>query len=150
MKKKSNGTTADLANPHDKFVREVWSREEVAWDFLSRYLPPAIASRLVPGSLRLRKDSFVDGALREHLSDLLYQVQLQGGGEALVYVLLEHKSYPDPWLEWQVLSYLVEIWRQQRQQKKRRLTPVIPLVLYHGRRRWRVVPLRQLFEATAG
>ncbi len=81
MKKKSNRTTSDVANPHDKFVREVWSREEVAWDFLSRYLPPAIASRLVPGSLRLRKDSFVDGVLREHLSDLLYQVRLQGGGE---------------------------------------------------------------------
>jgi len=30
---------------------------------------------------------------------LLYEVRLQGGGEALVYVLLEHKSYPDPWLE---------------------------------------------------
>ncbi len=150
MKKKSTRTTADLTNPHDKFVREVWAREEVAWDFLSRYLPPAIASRLAPGSLRLRKDSFVDDALREHLSDLLYQVRLQGGGEALVYVLLEHKSYPDPWLEWQLLSYLVEIWRQERQQKKRRLTPVIPLVLYHGRRRWRVVPLRQLFEAAAG
>ena len=27
---------------------------------------------------------------------LLYEVRLQGGGEALVYVLLEHKSYPDP------------------------------------------------------
>ena len=150
MKKKSNHTTADLTNPHDKFVREVWAREDVAWDFLSRYLPPAIANRLVPGSLRLRKDSFVDEALRQHLSDLLYEVHLQGGGEALVYVLLEHKSYPDPWLEWQVLSYLVEIWRQERQQKKRRLTPVIPLVLYHGRRRWRVVPLRQLFAVAAG
>jgi predicted transposase/invertase (TIGR01784 family) len=77
-------------------------------------------------------------------------VRLQGGGEALVYVLLEHKSYPDSWLEWQVLSYLVEIWRQERQQKKRRLTRVIPLVLYHGRRRWRVVPLRQLFAAATG
>jgi hypothetical protein len=68
----------------------------------------------------------------------------------LVYVLLEHKSYPDSWLEWQVLSYLVEIWRQERQQKKRRLTPVIPLVLYHGRRRWRMVPLRRLFAAADG
>ena len=84
MKKKSNRTTADLTNPHDKFVREVWAQEDVAWDFLSRYLPPAIANRLVPGSLRLRKDSFVDEALRQHLSDLLYEVHLQGGGEALV------------------------------------------------------------------
>jgi predicted transposase/invertase (TIGR01784 family) len=142
--------TTELSNPHDKFVREVWSREEVAWDFLCRYLPAALAGRLVPGSLRLRKDSFVDAALREHLSDLLYEVELQGIGRVLVYVLLEHKSYPDSWLEWQVLSYLVEIWRQERQQKKRRLTPVIPLVLYHGRRRWRMVPLRRLFAAADG
>ena len=48
MKKKSNRTTADLTNPHDKFVREVWAREDVTWDFLSRYLPPTIANRLVP------------------------------------------------------------------------------------------------------
>lgn len=29
-------------------------------------------------------------------------------------------------------------WERDEQDKKRRLAPIIPLVVYHGRRRWRV------------
>ncbi len=46
-----------------------------------------VASRLAPGSLRLRKDSFVDGALREQLSYLLYQVYQRDGVAFLKTVL---------------------------------------------------------------
>ncbi len=124
-------------NPHDKFFKDIWSRPDVAWDFLLNYLPPPIAARLVPGSLQLQKDSFVDAALQEHFSDLLYLVQLQGGGEALVYFLLEHKSHPDAGTPFQLLKYMVQIWDQDRQRKVA-LRPIIPVVLYHGRTAWNV------------
>ena len=90
-------------NPHDKFFKDIWSRPEVAWDFLLRYLPSQVTSRFVPGSLQLTRDSFVDAALREHFSDLLYRVQLQDAGEAFIYILLEHKSSPDPGTPFQLL-----------------------------------------------
>jgi predicted transposase/invertase (TIGR01784 family) len=128
----------NLLNPHDKFFKEVWSRSEVAWDFLSHYLPAAVVEKFTPGALSLSKDSFIDEQLREHFSDLLYRVELREGGSAYVYVLLEHKSYPDPWVCLQLLRYLLRIWELEVKQDAKQLTPVIPLVLHHGRGRWTV------------
>ena len=54
-----------------KFFKDIWSRPDIAWDFLMHYLPPAVTARFVPGSLQLQKDSFIDAALQEHFSDLL-------------------------------------------------------------------------------
>jgi len=48
------------ANPHDRFFKAVFSREDVAADFLRHHLPADIASLLLPGTLAIRKDSFVD------------------------------------------------------------------------------------------
>jgi hypothetical protein len=33
-----------LTNPHDSFFRQVMSRQDVATDFLSHYLPPEAAA----------------------------------------------------------------------------------------------------------
>ncbi|MGY6214417.1 Rpn family recombination-promoting nuclease/putative transposase [Methylolobus aquaticus] len=43
----------------------------------------------------MRKDSFVDPELAEHHSDLLYAVRWLNGKPGYVYVLFEHKSYPE-------------------------------------------------------
>ena len=88
--------TTELSNPHDRFFKEIFSRPEVARDFLQNYLPAAVVDQLDMASLELRKDSFVDPDLQQHFSDLLYQVNLETGEGAFVYVLFEHKSYPDP------------------------------------------------------
>ncbi|MBL7064195.1 MAG: Rpn family recombination-promoting nuclease/putative transposase [Anaerolineae bacterium] len=93
---------------------------------------------LDPTSLALRKDSFVDGELREHFSDLLYQVDLKDGQGAYVYVLLEHKSHAEPLVAFQLLRYLVRIWEQSlREESKGHLAPIIPVVVYHGSATWR-------------
>jgi len=99
----------------------------------------AVADLLDPASVELRRDSFVDPDLREHFSDLLYEVGLRDGQDAFVYVLLEHKSYPDRWVALQLLRYLVRIWEQERRRTRRRtLVPIQPVVLYYGRRAWDV------------
>ena len=46
-------------------------------------------------SPQLLPGSFVDEALAQHHSDLLFQVPLSSGDQALAYILLEHKSSPD-------------------------------------------------------
>jgi predicted transposase/invertase (TIGR01784 family) len=127
----------ELSNPHDRFFKEVFSRPEVARDFLENYLPAAVVAQLDLATLALRKDSFIDPDLQQHYSDLLYQVDLQGGAEAFVYVLFEHKSYPEPMVAFQLLRYLVRIWEQALRQQGQ-LAPIIPLVVYHGRSRWQV------------
>jgi hypothetical protein len=47
------------------------------------------------------------------------------------------KRAPDAWVAFQVLRYLVRIWEQALEQKVKKLPPIFPLVLYHGRARWR-------------
>ncbi|MEW6220673.1 MAG: Rpn family recombination-promoting nuclease/putative transposase [Thermodesulfobacteriota bacterium] len=65
---------SEVANPHDRFVKEVLGRPDTARDFLANYLPPAVVACLDLSSLDVVKDSFVDPQLAEHLSDLLYQL----------------------------------------------------------------------------
>lgn len=60
-----------LSNPHDRFFKDLFSRQEAARDFLQHYLPTDIVPLLDLDSLDIRKDSFIDPDLQEHFSDLL-------------------------------------------------------------------------------
>ncbi len=53
--------------------------------------------------------SYVDELLGQHHSDLLFEIQLKTGQDALAYVLLEHKSSPDQTTRLQLLRYIVRI-----------------------------------------
>ncbi len=127
----------EISNPHDHFFKQVFSRKEVAVDFLRNYLPADVLACIDEESVILTNDSFVDSNLRSHLSDLLYEVKLSDGSDAYVYVLFEHKSFPYAGVAFQLLRYMVRIWEQSIEQKQaEKFPPVIPLVLYHGVTRW--------------
>ncbi|MCI5132322.1 MAG: Rpn family recombination-promoting nuclease/putative transposase, partial [Candidatus Electrothrix sp. EH2] len=130
---------SDVINPHDSFFRETFGRKDIAAGFLREYLPRGLLRKIDLESLHAVKDSFVEKELRQHFSDLLYTVRHQEG-DLYLYLLFEHKSYPDPWTGLQLLRYLIRIWEQYRKQhpKERKLPAVLPLVLYHGRSRWRL------------
>ena len=72
-------------------------------------------------------------------------------------LLFEHKSYPDQWVNFQVLRYQVRLWEQEfaeiqaahretrkaqpKQERNERiytLTPVLVLLVYHGQDDWNV------------
>jgi predicted transposase/invertase (TIGR01784 family) len=95
---------------------------------------------LEPGSLTITKDSFIDEALAEHYSDLLYRVQLKTAKAAYIYLLFEHKGAPAPRVALDLLRYMVRIWDfLGKQGNKRSLPAILPLVIYHGKARWRIV-----------
>lgn len=58
---------------------------------------------------------------------------------AYIYLLLEHKSYPDPLTPLQLLRYMVRIWDRDVQEKKP-LRPIVPVVVYHGQATWHIPP----------
>jgi predicted transposase/invertase (TIGR01784 family) len=135
-----------LTNPHDRFFKELFSRQEAAQDFLQNYLPLDIANLLDLASLTISKDSFIDPELQEHFSDLLYRVALHSGSETYIYLLFEHKSYPEPFIALQLLRYMVRIWDQSLKQRQA-LLPILPLVIYHGQATWKVaLDFTALFE----
>lgn len=128
-----------LSSPHDRFFKAVFGRTEVAAEFLARYLPPGVATALDWGTLRAVKDSFLDPGLAQHPTDLLYEVDLHGGGIAYVDVLFEHKSYVEARIGLDLLRYRVRIWEQWLNAGHTgRLPVIVPVVVYHGARPWRV------------
>ena len=127
------------AAPHDALFRALLADPGRAETLVREYLPPAVAAELSDASIRLVDASFVDDVLHRSYSDRLFEARLKGGGIAYVYVLLEHKAEPDPGTALQMLGYMVRIWQrhaEDRASRLRALPPIVPLIFYHGRKRW--------------
>ncbi len=141
---------SSLSTPHDRYFRATFSRPEVALDFLKNYLPPELRARLDLSTLSLKKESFVDPDLRQHFSDLLYEVETIEDDQGYVYLLFEHKSYPDQLTIFQMLRYCVRIWERalREDDSLTRLPPIIPLLVYHGEDLWNAP--RDMIELLAG
>lgn len=128
-------------NPHDALFRALLDDPQRAATLLREQLPSVLASRLTAEAPQLLDGSFIDERLRDTQSDRLYAVTLTGGKKALLYILLEHKSVPDPGTPLQLLGYMVRIWERYaegRAARLRHLPPILPIVLYHGVRRWTI------------
>lgn len=130
---------AALNNPHDRFFKAVFGQTEITAEFLARYLPPTVAAALDWTTLRACKDSFLAPDLALHPADLLYEVQLHSGAMGYVQVLFEHKSYVESRISLDLLRYRVRIWEQWLNTGHGgRLPVIVPVVVYHGAKVWRV------------
>jgi predicted transposase/invertase (TIGR01784 family) len=139
---------AETGPIHDSFFPSAFGRAELAADFLQHYLPAPVAAVLDPDptSLTRRPETYVDPNLSPLAADLVYDARLRDGRPAVVYVLFEHKSRPEPLVAFQLLRYQVQIWYEDVK-AGRPLMPIIPIVVYHGRPRWRVpVTFGALFD----
>jgi len=137
----------NLPVTHDAFFRALMDEPGVAAALLREHLPAEVAALLAPDAPELLDAHFVAAHLRHSQADRLYKARALGGGEVYIYVLLEHKSAPDPEVGVQLLGYLAEIWRRLDRQRLEQggavgsdRPPIVPLVIYHGAREW-AVPL---------
>ncbi len=62
-------------HPHDKLFRTVLADQEEAEGLLRAYLPETVSTQLDWSTLTLVETSFVDEALRDSESDVLYKIQ---------------------------------------------------------------------------
>ena len=103
--------SASVQRPHDKLFRTVFSDPIEAESFLRAYLPPTETERLAWDTLTLVETSFVDEAMVESESDLLYTVQVRETEQPVhLYILFEHQSSPDRWMRFRLLKYMCRIW----------------------------------------
>ena len=139
-------------NPHDTLFKAIFSVPEYFAAFLRERLPPKVVACLTAGPPELLDKSFIT-AQREVHCDLLYRLPLntargrgKSGGKAkgdCLFVPLEHKSTPDSKVHLQMLGYQLLIWEQQASKGKAgrlELPPIIPLVVYNGRKPWHIPP----------
>ena len=138
-----------VQTPHDRFFRDSFSRPNIVRNYLEEYLPSELLTLLDLDTLETQEGSFIDEAMREHQTDLLYRVQMSDGEETYLYFLFEHKSYPDHLVILQLLRYMLRFWEQQVKEGKK-LTPILPLVIYHGEKVWRTpTSFHSLFDVSA-
>src|SRR5699024_10417130 len=125
-----------IHHPHDKLFRETFGDLAVTKDFLSHYLPTELSHAVNMDIMSLEKESFIKNDLREVQSDLLFRTEISGQS-GYIYFLFEHKSFIAEDIAFQLLGYMLEIWKREREKLRRNnISFIIPLVLYHGEKEW--------------
>ena len=133
-----------LNNPHDKFFKETFSRLEVAQSFIEEVFPTDLLERLNLSALKRVNDSFTDAELEEYLADIVYQTEY-AGQKTLVTLLFEHKSYVQKYPHLQLLQYILNVWKEERKQKKK-LSVIIPVIIHHGEGTWKFKSMKSYFK----
>jgi predicted transposase/invertase (TIGR01784 family) len=139
-KDKEAGDKIEVNTPHDKFVKRFLRENETVRSFFREYLPPVVIELLDVDTLEFVPDSFVDNVMGKFVSDFLYKVKFKNRMDGFVFLLLDHKSWLARFVSFQALKYIVRIWDDYLANNKNAayLPPVIPLVLYHGKGKWKL------------
>lgn len=125
---------------HDELFKKVFGEKGNARDFLEAHLP-AVLRRLDMDTLRRLPASFIDEKLKKHYADLVYSVKSTSPDcpEIRVYLLFEHKAWPDEFVGVQVLRYMAMLWAgilEDRTSTHPKLPPILPIVFYQARDGW--------------
>jgi predicted transposase/invertase (TIGR01784 family) len=138
-KEKKKKPARKLRSLHDEVVKDFLSDNETAKSFFKEYLPAEIVKSLDFNTLHICKDTFLNKKLAKYFSDILYQISLNNIG-IFIYLLIDHKSREEGFMGFQFLKYMVRIWELYlKQNKKAETLPVIiPIVIYHGPKKWEV------------
>ena len=142
-------------NIHDKLFKQVFSIASETKAFIRTFISREVRRHLDLDSLTLENTSFINEKLSEYFSDIVWSCGSAGGGEVKISLLLEHKSYTDPLVHFQLLRYLTESYEYQITKAKEEATPsnlslIIPIVIYHGKKAWKMRKISDLFENLPG
>ncbi len=122
----------NIKNPHDRFFKELFSEKAVMSEFISKTFPEEIVKNINLKSLQLENTSYLDENLQTTYSDMVYNCVYNNETKINVTLLFEHKSFYASYPHFQLLSYILRIWEKQLKDKVK-LTPVIPIIFYHGK-----------------
>jgi len=125
--------------PHDELFRHTFAKPEHAAALFRLVLPPEIAAAIDWSTLEPCDGTFVSGRLAKRHTDLLFRARL-GNRTVHLHLILEHKSRSGRGTVLQLHGYTCKVqrhhWRLQRGQRRRRLPPVLPVVIHHGKKPW--------------
>jgi len=127
------------AQQHDALFKAVFSRHEHARGLLAEVLPRKLVDHLDWSTLAQEPGSYVDAALSQRHSDLLFSIRGIGGEPLLLYLLVEHQSEADAWMPLRLHGYVDRIWQRwlAADPSATRLPRVVPVVVHHGALGWR-------------
>lgn len=126
----------DPSNIHDTYFKALFQNPKNVRDFLEVFFPE-LSKYLKIESVEPKPTEKYSQTLGEQ-QYLDFAVNCDVKGRQLqVYLIFEHKSRVDRGIFLQLLRYMLCVWEEDLK-SRRDLTPIIPIVFYHGRRKWSV------------
>lgn len=137
-------------HPHDHFFRVWYGVPNVLASFLRAVLPAAMTQYYKWETLRF-EDSLLPMRTGSRRADTVVSIKPKLGSD-LSYFLLEHKSYNDVAMPWQLSRYMCLIVEAHRKNHpgQTKYPTVIPLVCYHGSQQLSVSSVIDLFGDPTG
>lgn len=139
---------------HDPSYKLLFSHPQMVRDLLVGFVDEPWVAELDLDTLEQVSGSYVSEDLRDREDDILWRVRFRERWLYL-YLLLEFQSSVDPFMAVRLLTYLgllyQDLIRQRATTDSGRLPPVLPIVLYNGKRRWMAATeLLDLIEPAPG
>jgi len=127
--------------PYDAAYKYLFSSPRIVCQLLHSFVDIPLVKEIRPKDLELIEKSFVSEELVRREADLVFKVNLKGRS-AYLYILMEFQSSPDKAIPVRMLNYIMMFYDSlMRRSKAGMLPPVLPILIYNGRRNWNV-PLR--------
>ena len=127
-----------IARPHDALFKSSFELPADAAALLRELFPAELRELVAWDTLHGESGSFVDPALVDQHSDLLFSARLRTDAAGLIHVLLEHQSTADPAMPLRTLSYRTQIWnRCHKQHPDAWLPPILAVLVSHVPGGWR-------------
>ena len=130
-----------MQQEHDHAYKLLFSEPEMITHLLKGFVEGDWVKDLDFTTLERVSESFVSDDLRARHDDMIWRIRVRDSSWLYIYLLLEFQSSSDPHMALRIMVYEGLLYQslvsQKRSTKGRRLPPVLPLVLYNGKRRWR-------------
>ena len=125
---------------HDHGYKRLFSHPEMIRDLLVGFVREPWIAELDFATLEKYPTEFIDDRLQQRRNDVIWRLRW-GADWLYVYVLLEFQSGVHRFMAARLSTYLDLLYQdlirsRQLTRPHRRLPPVLPVVLYNGRRRW--------------
>ncbi|HYO16827.1 MAG TPA: Rpn family recombination-promoting nuclease/putative transposase [Thermoanaerobaculia bacterium] len=137
---------------HDHGFKFLFSKPHLVEALLRGFLPASWVEQLDFSTLRRGRGSYVTDDLRERHDDIIWSLRWKddrGEHWFWIYLLLEFQSTPDRFMAVRLLTYvglLLQDLIDKELEPGDLLPPVLPIVLYHGKPKWRAsLDLASLF-----
>lgn len=129
-----------MTSQADTVYKQLFSHPEILRELLTGFLEADWAASLGVGAFERVNASYASERGKARHDDMVWRVNV-GGEWVYVYILLEFQARSEHWMALRMQVYIgllyQDLVRQRRLSRGRKLPPVLPVVLYSGRQRWR-------------